>query len=589
VALEEPITEDVKDEVSEPTIEPTEPSVEPSTEDATTEQAAVEPTTEPAYPAIEPAAVTLDEHILTAKKIKSFKELLLDDRLVKAIAKVRWPKPTLVQAATVPLVKEGRDVIAKSSTGSGKTGAYALSALQLLLTQSPPLPFSVLVLVPTKTLAVQTTKVFQNLMKWCSQLSVVNVSSSTNMNTLKTALLRDPHIIVGTPKGALSVVTEGHLKLGDLALLIMDEADLQFSYGYSVDLSELRQHFPPVLQTVLMSATFTNDVKDLCIHLNNPVNLDLTAAQTKESKLEQYLVKCSGEDKFLLLYTLLKLNLLRGKNIIFVSDTNRCYRVKLFMEQFSLPSCVLNFELPANSVAHAIDQFNRGVYDTIITTDDKQNKDVNVSRGIDFQNVDNILNFDFPLDPQSYVHRVGRTARGFASGCSLSFITPSCEPKLAKLKTHLSKTAEQCNEFKPFNFNVTAIEGFRYRCIDAYRAVTKVAISEARRKEIKQEIINSEKLKTFFSENPKDLELLRHDKVIRPLEVKEHLSTVPDYLVPSALKGSVTQVRKRKRKQDVDYSTGKRFGNYKGQDSRKKRDPLQSFKYNKKGRDDENE
>ena len=165
----------------------------------------------------------------------------------------------------------------------------------------------------------------------------------------------------------------------------------------------------------------------------------------------------------------------------------------------------------------------------------------------------------------------------------MTFLTPQNESKFEELKKHLSKTAEQTEEFKPYNFNMTSIEGFRYRCIDAYRAVTKFAVQECRRKEIKQEIINSDKLKTFFTENPKDLEVLRHDKVGKARDVKEHLSTVPDYLVPSALKGNINQGKKKK-KQNVDFSKNK-VGNYKGQASKRKVDPLKSFKYKKQKND----
>lgn len=518
------------------------------------------------------------DNVKTAKRIKSFKELSLDDRLNKAIAKVQWSKPTLVQAAAIPHVIEGADVVCKSKTGSGKTGAYALCALQLLLKKTIPNPCSVIILVPTKTLASQTTKVFCSLMKWTSQISVANISTSSNEESMKAQLFQDPHILVGTPASILMAVKSTSLSLNNLSLLVVDEADLQFSYGYSGDLSELRQHFPAVKQTILMSATMTDDVESLCLHLNNPVKLDLNIALNEESKLEQYVVKCTTDDKFLLLYTLLKLNLIRGKTILFVFDTNRCYQVKLFLEQFSINSCVLNFELPSNCVAHAIDQFNRGIYDTIITSDDHQNKDYNISRGIDFQCVDNIINLDFPSSPEQYVHRVGRTARAFNTGCSLTYLTPQNETKFEELKKHLKKSADQADEFKPYNFNMSSIEGFRYRCVDAFRSVTKFAVQECRRKEIKQEIINSEKLKTFFTENPKDLEVLRHDKVGKTRDVKEHLSTVPDYLVPSALKGTIKQGKKKKSK--IDFSK-KKVGNYKGQASKRKADPLKSFKYKK--------
>ena len=519
-------------------------------------------------------------YITEARKVKNFKTLCLDDRILKAVAKVRWPKPTLVQAVVIPHVLEGKDVIAKSKTGSGKTGAFVLSALQVLLKQVDPIPGTVCVLVPTKTLAAQTTKVLQSLMKWIANLSVVNVSSGST-EVVKTQLLRDPHIIVGTPMAVLAIAPSTTL-LGNLALLILDEADLQLSYGYDDDLTNLRQYFPPVLQTILVSATLSAEVKSLSVHLNNPITLDLSKASQGEASLEQYVVICKTEDKFLLLYTLLKLNLIRGKNIIFVSDTNRCYRVKLFLEKFSISCCVLNYELPSNCVIHAIDQFNRGVYDILVATDDNQSQDVNVSRGIDFECVDNILNFDFPTTPQMYVHRIGRTARGFNAGTALTFVTSQNSSKLKVLEDHLNKTSEAECTLKSYNFNISSIEGFRYRCLDAYRSVTKFAIEEARRKEIKQEMMNSEKLKTFFADNPKDLEVLRHDKVAKPREVKEHLSTVPEYLIPQMLKGKIEQGKKKKQKRRKGFEINKvKRGNYKGKGTKRKADPLKTFKSKK--------
>ena len=130
------------------------------------------------------------------------------------------------------------------------------------------------------------------------------------------------------------------------------------------------------------------------------------------------------EDKFVILYSILKLNLVRGKSIIFVNTVNRSYRLKLYLEQFGIRSCVLNSELPLNSRMHIIEQFNAGLYESIIASDEKldsttttdkqqqtkrrKDKEYNISRGIDFKNVSNVINFDFPLDTKSYVHRVGR-------------------------------------------------------------------------------------------------------------------------------------------------------------------------------------
>jgi len=258
----------------------------------------------------------------------------------------------------------------------------------------------------------------------------------------------------------------------------------------------------------------------------------------------------------------------------------------------------LNSELPQSSRIHIVDEFNRGVYDTVIATDEaaivntdvalktekkkkksKNIKEYNVSRGIDFQDVDNVLNFDFPTNSDSYVHRIGRTARGHNSGTALSFV--------ATLKDHeyLQDVEKQLKSpggtdkvpiLKPFNFKIDEIEGLRYRVNDAYNGVTRLKIKDARLKEIKGEILNSTKLKAYFEDNPKDLKILRHDKILAPTDQRPHMKNIPEYLVPEALK-HVMLKPKRKRKQFVPFHDKSK--------RRKQDDPLKTFTYKgKKGK-----
>ncbi|CAM9107100.1 unnamed protein product, partial [Lampetra planeri] len=164
-------------------------------------------------------------------------------------------------------------------------------------------------------------------------------------------------------------------------------------------------------------------------------------------------------------------------------------------------------------------------------------KSTGVSRGVDFQNVANVINFDFPLTVESYIHRVGRTARADNPGTALSFIAHTELELLSEIMRNLP--------LKPYQFKMEEIEGFRYRCRDAMRSVTKQAVKEARLKEIKQELLNSEKLKTYFDDNPRDLQLLRHDKDLHPAVIKPHLKNVPDYLIPDTLRGVVNPLSKK--------------------------------------------
>merc|ERR1719414_1267096 len=313
-----------------------------------------------------------------------------------------------------------------------------------------------------------------------------------------------------------------------------------------------------------MSATLNEDVKLLKkLFLHNPVTLKLQESILPSSlQLIQYQLQCEEEDKFVLIYTLFKLKLISGKTILFVNTVDKCYRLKLFLDQFGIHACVLNSELPANCRCHIVSQFNEGLYDIVIAADElaspssssssssskskkdrkqerqksKAAKEFGVSRGIDFQNVANVINFDFPPTLDSYIHRVGRTARADNKGTALTFCTVRDTSALESMEADLRLEGGEAEIFKPFNFRMEEIEGFRYRAKDAMRKVTSIAVKEARLKEIKSELLASSKLKAYFEDNPRDLQLLRHDKTLAP-KSEAHLKNVPDYLVPDTLKG----------------------------------------------------
>ncbi len=324
--------------------------------------------------------------------------------------------------------------------------------------------------------------------------------------------------------------------------------------------------------------------------------------------------RCAEDEKFLLSFVIFKLKLIKGKCIIFVADIDRCYRLKLFLEQFGVKACVLNAELPVNSRCHVVEEFNKNVYDIIIASDEsealgneeqwtnakddqppkhganrrqedaletaakvhdpkdphavsteeqtsngkksirpkkkrrtaKDGKDYGVSRGIDFKNVACVLNFDLPASSKSYTHRIGRTARAGRTGMAFSFVVPSSqymkhkptstpaaqhdETVLAKIVRHQKKKGR---DVQPYNFDMKQVEGFNYRVNDALRAVTQIAVREARTQELRQEILKSEKLKRHFEENPADLQHLKHDGELRTARSQPHLKHVPDYLMPS--------------------------------------------------------
>ncbi|XP_076175161.1 putative ATP-dependent RNA helicase DDX56 [Ptiloglossa arizonensis] len=492
-------------------------------------------------------------------KPKNFHELELDDRILKAVAKLGWLEPTLIQEKAIPLLLEGKDILIRARTGSGKTAAFAIPLIQKILSNKraqTKQEIKGLIVAPSKELCKQLHDVLTSLTIKCSrEVKVVDVSSQVDLNAQKPLLTEKPDIVVGTPSRLLMHLKANNMKLKhSLQTLIIDEADLIFSFGYENEIKALLLYLPTVYQATLASATLSEDVITLKkLVLRNPAILKLEEPPLAPlSQLTHYSLAAEENDKAAILCTLLKLTLIRGKTIIFVNTVDRCYKLKLFLEQFGVPTCVLNSELPAVSRCRAVTQFNSGTYDIIIASDEqsldephlvqmkkgkrKRDKESGVARGIDFQFVSNVINFDFPLDINSYIHRAGRTARGKNQGTALSFVSIRERILLENVEEEL-KHCYNCNTlFKTYQFKLEEVEGFRYRAKDAWKAVTRIAVREARLKEIKQEVLTCKKLKSYFEDNPRDLQSLRQDKALHTVKLQPHLKDVPEYIVPPTLK-----------------------------------------------------
>lgn len=492
---------------------------EPESPQSLKRRASDAPQTEPTSPSA-PATTTA----------ATFAEFELEPRLLRGIRDQRWSSPTIVQTKVIPLALQGRDILARSGTGTGKTGAYLLPILHNTLRRKGS---TSLILVPTKELALQITKVAKALSAHCGQeIRIQNIAGKESDVVTKAKLADSPDIVIATPARASANINNGSLAVAELAHLVVDEGDLVMGYGFKEDLDQIAQNIPRGVQIFLMSATLNTEVESLgSLLCNDPVVLKLDDLDKDSKRVKQYVIKCAEEEKFLLIYAMFKLGLIKGKTIVFVGDTDRSYRVKLFLEQFGIKACVLNSELPLTSRLHIVEEFNKNIYNILIASDEieilgsqkndgasrpkkkKTEKDAKndsgVSRGIDFLNVSCVLNFDFPATYKSYFHRVGRTARAGKSGTAISFIIPkekyrkhksttfaSCEHDEEVLKK-VEKHQEAGQKLENYNFDMKRLEPFRYRFGDALRSVTRIAIREARIKEIRLELSKSQKLSRY--------------------------------------------------------------------------------------------
>ncbi|KAG4997482.1 hypothetical protein JHK85_028921 [Glycine max] len=543
---------------------------------------------------------------------QSFEELGVDARLLRALIKKRIEKPTPIQRVAIPLILEGKDVVARAKTGSGKTLAYLLPLLQKLFTANSDrkkLAPNAFVLVPTRELSQQVYAEVKSLVELCRvQLKVVQLNSNMLANDLRAALAGPPDILISTPACVAKCLSCGVLQAASinasLETLVLDEvksdivnyvsialtplgiqnivgplicnfhADLLLSYGYENDIKALTPHVPRSCQCLLMSATSSADVDKLKkLILHNPFILTLPEVGNHKDEVipknvQQFWISCPASDKLLYILAVLKLGLVQKKVLIFTNTIDMSFRLKLFLEKFGIRSAVLNPELPQNSRLHILEEFNAGLFDYLIATDLSQSKEKDevpkesivgsrksrkhakikldsefgVVRGIDFKNV---INFEMPQSVAGYVHRIGRTGRAYNSGASVSLVSTDEMDTLEEIRSFVgddeNKGTNSIAEFPLLTKN--AVESLRYRAEDVAKSVTRIAVRESRAQDLRNEILNSEKLKTHFETNPKDLDLLKHDKILSKNAPPPHLRDVPEYLLDKPTKEAREMVK----------------------------------------------
>ncbi|XP_015868189.1 DEAD-box ATP-dependent RNA helicase 16 [Ziziphus jujuba] len=563
-----------------------------------------------------PAKDTEREEVEEEEEERTFEELGLDARLTRALIKKGISKPTPIQRVAIPLILEGKDVVARAKTGSGKTFAYLVPLLQKLFADfgsRNKLAPSAFVLVPTRELCQQVYTEVSSLIELCRvQLKVVQLTSSMPASDLRTALAGPPDILISTPACLPKCFSAGVLQpasINDsLEILVLDEADLLLSYGYEDDIKAFTSHIPKRCQCLLMSATSSADVEKLKkLILHNPFILTLPEVgdikdEVIPKNVQQFWISCSTRDKLLHILSLLKLELVQKKVIIFTNTIDMGFRLRLFLEKFGIKSAVLNAELPQNSRLHILEEFNAGLFDYLIATDDSETKEkeeaneennvklrksrrhakqkldseFGVVRGIDFKNVHTVINFEMPRSAGGYVHRIGRTGRAYNTGASISIVSPDEMEIFEEIKSFLGNDENDASSLiTPFPLlTKNAVESLRYRAEDIAKSVTKVAVREARAQDLRNEILNSEKLKAHFEVNPKDLDLLKHDKVLSKKPLAPHLRNVPDYLMDPKTQ-EASKIVKLARAAMGNTQPARRHRSNKN--FRKSRDPLKTF------------
>ncbi|PGH10917.1 ATP-dependent rRNA helicase RRP3 [Polytolypa hystricis UAMH7299] len=349
-----------------------------------------------------------------AVQTKSFKDLGIIDSLSEACESLGYKAPTPIQAESIPLALEGRDLIGLAETGSGKTAAFALPILQALMDK--PQPFFSLVLAPTRELAVQISESFEALGSLISVRCAVIVGGM-DMIAQSIALGKKPHIVVATPGRLLDHLenTKG-FSLRNMKYLVMDEADRLLDMDFGPILDKILKVLPRERRTYLFSATMSSKIESLQrASLSNPLRVSVSSKyQTVSTLLQTYIFLPHKHKDVYLVYLL---NEFAGQSaIIFTRTVNETQRTAIMLRSLGFGAIPLHGQLSQSARLGALSKFRSRSRDILVATDV-------AARGLDIPSVDVVFNYDLPADSKTYIHRVGRTARAGKSGHAISLVS----------------------------------------------------------------------------------------------------------------------------------------------------------------------
>src|SRR5690242_11576553 len=359
----------------------------------------------------------------------SFADLGLAEPLLRALDAAKYTVPTPIQARTIPLLLQGRDVLGIAQTGTGKTAAFALPVLQHLAAskeRAQPRSPRALVLAPTRELAVQIGRSFDTYGRGLG-LRLGMVIGGLGFGRQIETLNRGVDILVATPGRLLDLMNQGHAKLGNVSFFVLDEADRMFDMGFIKDVRRIASSVSKQRQTLMFSATMPGDISKLAHEiLKNPEKVEIAPQGRTIEKIDQSVYFISAGSKRALLSYLLADSTLE-RVIVFTRTKRGANRVAEALEKTGVPSEAIHGNKSQNARQRALDAFSRGRARVLVATD-------LAARGIDVQGVTHVINYELPAEAESYVHRIGRTARAGASGIALSFCDGSERGQLKSIE-----------------------------------------------------------------------------------------------------------------------------------------------------------
>lgn len=390
----------------------------------------------------------------------TFKDLGLRPEILSAISEIGYETPSPIQAQAIPALLQGSDILGMAQTGTGKTAAFALPALSNADTkQKNP---QVLVLAPTRELAIQVSEAFQTFAHHMKGFHVLPIYGGSDYGTQIRALKRGVHVVVGTPGRVMDHMRKGTLKLDDLKLLVLDEADEMLRMGFIDDVEWVLEHTPDTRQIALFSATMPKEVHRIASnYLNDPTEVIIKQKTATATTITQKYLMVSGGHKLDALTRILEAdNADIDGLIIFVRTKNATIELAEKLEARGYAAAALNGDIAQNQRERIVDQLKRSKLDILVATDV-------VARGLDVPRISHVVNYDIPQDNESYVHRIGRTGRAGRTGTAILFVTPRERRLLKSIERTTKQKVEEMHLPTAQLINDNRIERFKSKIVEA--------------------------------------------------------------------------------------------------------------------------
>lgn len=388
----------------------------------------------------------------------TFRDLDLNKSLIKVLDEVGYESPSPIQAATIPLLLQGKDIIGQAQTGTGKTAAFALPLISNLdLKQKDP---QLLVLAPTRELAIQVAEAFQKYATHIKNFHVLPVYGGQDFRGQIRALERGVHVVVGTPGRVMDHMRRGTLKLKGLSALVLDEADEMLRMGFIDDVEWILEQTPESRQIALFSATMPTQIRRIATkYLNEPEQITIKVKTTTASTIRQRFWPVSGLHKLDALTRILEAEDFDAM-IIFVRTKNSTVELADKLKARGYSAAALNGDIQQSQRERTVNNIKKGNIDIVVATDV-------AARGLDVERISHVVNYDVPHDTESYVHRIGRTGRAGRTGDAILFVAPREKRMLHAIEKATRQKIEMMELPSTEIINDKRIDKFKQRITDA--------------------------------------------------------------------------------------------------------------------------